>query len=137
MSHSEMRDSKWLWGVEGLRIFLNYVASGVVGIWLSSTSFQKSNINWPPGATEPLILVHFNMIHPVHILPMSIEIYCFLSKCAKMGWNTFWDYKSSGVRISTPSRRISIYCGVCGYEWCIRIIVNFFTDFIWLTCLIS
>ena len=24
VSHSEMRDSKWLWGVEGLRIFLNY-----------------------------------------------------------------------------------------------------------------
>ena len=24
VSHSEMNDSKWLWGVEGLWIFLNY-----------------------------------------------------------------------------------------------------------------
>ena len=37
------------------------VASGVVGIWVSSTSFQKSNISWPQ---QPLTknVVNFNMI---------------------------------------------------------------------------
>ena len=50
VSHSETSYSKWLWGVEGSIIFLEswcLVASGGLGIWLSSTSFQKSNIGWP------------------------------------------------------------------------------------------
>ena len=42
---------KQLWRVEGFIILLNYdaylVGSGGLEIWVSSTSFQKSNIGWP------------------------------------------------------------------------------------------
>ena len=37
------------------------VASGVVGIWVSSTSFQKSNIGWPQQPPTKKV-VNFNMI---------------------------------------------------------------------------
>ena len=37
------------------------VPSGVVGIWVSSTSFQKSNISWPQQPPTKKVL-NFNMI---------------------------------------------------------------------------
>ena len=33
------------------------VASGVVGIWVSSTSFQKSNIGWPQQPLTEIVLI--------------------------------------------------------------------------------
>ena len=46
--------TKWLWGVESrssrkIDIFVEWclVSSGGLEIWVSSTSFQESNISWP------------------------------------------------------------------------------------------
>ena len=52
----------WSWTEMGdirLRIFLNYelVASWVVDIWVSSTSFQKSNIGWPQQPLKEKVLI--------------------------------------------------------------------------------
>ena len=49
MSHNEMVETKWLWGVIELRIFKLWclVASGGLDFFASSTSFQKSYIGWP------------------------------------------------------------------------------------------
>ena len=63
VSHSETSYSKWLRG-RRINNFLQswcLVASGGLGIWVSSTSFQKSDIGWPQ---QPLtkMVVNFNMI---------------------------------------------------------------------------
>jgi hypothetical protein len=46
--HIEMDETKWLWGVEGaINNFVELwclVTSGDTDIWVSSTSFQKSNM---------------------------------------------------------------------------------------------
>ena len=54
VSHSEMRDSKWLKSrrIENFLEVWQLVALGVVDIWVSSISFQKSDISWPQ---QPLI----------------------------------------------------------------------------------
>ena len=47
-----MDETKWLWGVEGSIILLNYGAYWLQEIWTfefhgSPSDFQKSNIGWP------------------------------------------------------------------------------------------
>ena len=60
--HIETNDSKWLWGVEGTTYFFELwclVASRGLGIWVSSTSFQKSG--WPQQPPAEKVL-KFNVV---------------------------------------------------------------------------
>ena len=67
VSYIETNETKLLWGVEGLTFFLDYapwclVASGGLGIWVSSTSFQKNIKGWPQQApTEKVLKIHENL----------------------------------------------------------------------------
>ena len=60
---SEIDETKWLWGIEGSIFFFKLgclVASGGLDIWVSSTCFQKTNIDRPQQPPTEKVL-KFNM----------------------------------------------------------------------------
>ena len=69
VSHVEVCKVNHLWGVEGSISLLNYdayiVGSRGLEIWVSSTSFQESNIGWPqqPLNYQISVKIGFLMIH--------------------------------------------------------------------------
>ena len=71
------------------------VASGGLGIWVSSTSFQKSNIGWPQQPLTKKVL-NFNMIFHDHT-----KKYFFLNIKIKLNSRTWMTLKSSVVIFQT------------------------------------
>ena len=60
VTHIEVNDSKWPWGVEGstfFKIMVPRVFMSGGGIWVWWTSSQKSNIGWPQQPLTEMVLI--------------------------------------------------------------------------------